>query len=198
MHRIRSGRGAFGKVGPTPNGKSAFMPLLTATYGLTLSNPIRIQIDDSVDLTFEVHLNAFRVSLAIIRCNGPTTMIHEQLKIWETDQIIIAVRRDEPDDPPDIKFIDGGGRDFTDRFTWFMPKLQEYQEIAVTVIKRLLEYFKYTMKSPCGLFDSALSRQFANAEWKDCRGNVVDCGITNDTFDFRSSPGPESFGEKAF
>lgn len=144
---------------------------LSAKYEIKLPGHFLLMLanekDDSV--TFKTTHNDFCVEISLILDKSDGVRAQDENYITHVSKLArLVVSREQEEALPPIEDRKKYGDYFCDRS-------DTYTEIAIIVINRLIDFFKYKLGNP-GLYNITPYNQtdFDNPVWEDCNGNELD------------------------
>ncbi len=175
------------------------MSRLTAIYEIELPSELRAQRAGDDELSYRVSIGHFDVEVILLRNGGASLKaINDQHVTRLIEKIQLRVVRDEESEPPPVPRTESGGEDFGARSQWFGERKNDYAQTAVTILNRLIRFFKFRMKSPHLHEFIGHEDCFMNPIWRDENGKSLQPGILEFSGRIISAPGPALLGERAF
>jgi len=175
------------------------MSRLTAIYEVEISRGLRVKRAESEELNYQTRTGDFDVGVVLL-CNGGGSFKakNDQHATRLIEKIRLRVMRDEESEPPPILVNEAGSRDLGEQAQWFSEREGEYKHAALTILNRLIRFFKFRMKSPYLHEFVGHEECFKNPIWKDENGGSLDSGILELSARVISPPGPRLLSERDF
>ena len=175
------------------------MSRLTAIYEVETPRGLRVKRAEGEELSYQIRTGDFDV-VVVLLCNGGGSFKakNDQHATRLIEKIRLRVMRDEESEPPPIPINEAGGRDIGERAQWFGKRDGEYKHAALTILNRLIRFFKFRMKSPYLHEFIEHEECFQNPTWEDENGGSLDSGIHEASGKVISPPGPRLFSERDF
>jgi hypothetical protein len=141
------------------------MPLLSAKFVIPMTAPCLTDWPQAQDVEVTVKNGDFdaRVRLVPERAGVPQ---HQQTCIRRLTALEIMVTRNETDAPPDVVIADGR-ENATAQMSYLRERLPAYGDTAVLVVNRLLEYFRYRLRTPLTYPVQGWEQALHNPTWYD-------------------------------
>ncbi len=175
------------------------MSRVTAIYEVEISRGLRVKRAESEELNYQTRTDDFDVGVVLL-CNGGGSFKakDDQHATRLIEKIRLRVMRDEESEPPPIPINEAGGRDISERAQWFDGRRGEYKHAALTILNRLIRFFKFRMKSPYLHEFIGHEECFQNPTWEDENGASLDSGIHEASVMVISPPGPRLLSQRDF
>lgn len=175
------------------------MSRLTAIYEVELPRGLRAQRAEDDELSYRVSIGHFAVDVILLRNDGARLKaINDQHVTRLIEKIQLRVVRDEESEPPSVPRTESGGEDFGARSQWFGERKNDYAQTALTIVNRLIRFFKFRMRSPHLHEFMGHEDCFMNPIWRNENGESLQPGILECSGRMISPPGPALLGERAF
>ncbi len=175
------------------------MSRLTAIYEVETPRGLRVKRAEGEELNYQTRIGDFDVGVVLL-CNGGGSFKakNDQHATRLIEKIRLRVMRDEESEPPPIPINEADGRDLGERAQWFSERKGEYKHAALTILNRLIRFFKFRMKSPYLHEFIGHEECFQNPTWEDENGVNLVSGILELSAMVISPPGPRLFSERDF
>jgi hypothetical protein len=168
--------------------EDSLMAILSASYSITPSSPLIIELKDSELLEYEFsHLDyKIKITLPVAESSPKSGFVNSDYFKQFSVAVILDIYK-EVEETPDIPINDRGGRDLYKLSEYFKPHKKEYAEVAIIFFQRLMNFFKYQLNQPYLDVDYINKDQFLNPIWSNDTG--VNYGRISQTAHVKSYPG---------
>jgi hypothetical protein len=158
---------------------------LTAIFKVSLSSllfvnrpPWQEGVRTIPPLRYDTRIDDSDVEIALLEIHH--AMTKSDRSIWAVAEVRISVSRSETVDPPPIQRTAQGGRDFSNRWSYFQERDPIYRGAAIKALHRLVCFFKYrqahALLRDTPLADLMSDLQWTNEMWTDETGQEFPSG----------------------
>lgn len=154
------------------------MSQLIAIFDVQLPFRLLIKRNEDSEINFKAQIDDFDVKLHLIPDGCKTKKVDEKYFTFSVSKIQISVARNEPLEPPTVSIKDSGTIDYTVQATYFEERLSAYQKVALTVLNRLISFFKFKLHNP--LLHELSEEILLNPKWTNELDEEVGKGMQGD------------------
>ena len=153
------------------------MPKLFAEFEINLPGQFIYEFPDAVETIFSIPLGDFEVSIILSMDRGSSNCGGgDPNSIGSFSSIRAVVGREETEFPIPVCPDADGKRDYSIQFEYFWARRGSYAEAACEIVNRLIRYFKFVLGVPHLKELDAGQQDFANATWRNEKGDIVGKG----------------------
>ena len=151
------------------------MPKLIAEFQIELSGHCLVSLPDSENLSFEVEIKGFEVTIQLL--THPRVVKRGEEKFINTiERIILRVGRIEHEIPPELPERADGVRDYTIQELYFSKRVERYRAIACEALNRVIRFFKFQLHTPFLEEFHQRTNALGKPKWMDGSGQEVGKG----------------------
>ncbi len=154
------------------------MHWLIAIFEIKLPFYFLIKRPEEDKLRYKILIYDFDVELFLNRRNGGKQKKGDE-EHWSfaISEIQVKVAKEEHIEPPPIRMLENGGRDFSVRAQYFEERLRKYQRVALVAVNRLIRFFKFRLHNPLLYELGPHESDFQNPKWTNEADQEIKPGI---------------------
>ena len=150
------------------------MPKLKAVFAHSLYSHMLAKMNSEEDIVFDIREGDFDT---VVKLKQDLSWSHKEKYdtnyLRRIDAISVEVTREETALPPPPGVTDQGGNDWSTQYEYFQERRAIYRQVAVTIINRIIRYFKYKLHQPM-LREVTLNEQsLQTPEWLNEDGTLA-------------------------